>query len=72
MSLLDLINPPIIEIKGARQVLNMTGKADLADDQRLLLRKQKKKLRDAARRRREKQREWLTKEKSHDPERSNS
>jgi hypothetical protein len=64
MSLLDLINPPQVEIKGARKVLNMTKKDDLDDDQRALLRKQKKKLRDATRRRRAKQREWLTKEKS--------
>jgi len=61
MSLLDVLNPPQVEIKGARKVLNMSKKDDLDDDQRALLRKERKKLRDAARRRRAKQREWLNK-----------
>jgi hypothetical protein len=31
MSLLDLINPPQVEIKGARKVLNMTKRDDAED-----------------------------------------
>jgi len=31
MSLLDLINPPSVEIKGARKILNMTKRDDAED-----------------------------------------
>ncbi len=31
MSLLDVLNPPQVEIKGARKVLNMTKRDDAAD-----------------------------------------